>query len=194
MKLTNKDRRALVALGIAVIVWIALRMFLPDGSPKLAVAADPIPTAEKRLARLRQLAATVPGREQALNAVKAELAEREKGLIQAETAPQAQAQLMEIMRRVGKAQTPPVDVRPGELGRITPLGDDYGEVQVNCTLEGRIEELLNYLADLTRQPEILSTRDIRISPTKNKAVSVRLTVSGVVPRRLVPEKKGLGAL
>jgi hypothetical protein len=81
------------------------------------------------------------------------------------------------------------------LGQITRLSDDYGEVQVSVALECRIEELLNLLADLTKQTEALATRDLRVSlmTAKEKILGVRLTVSGLVPRRLVPEKKGLAS-
>jgi hypothetical protein len=196
MTLQKRDKTALVVLAAAVIVWLILQLALPGESPaKPAVTSDSIPAAEKRLARLRQLSGGVPGEEEVLKRVSAELAQRETGIIQAETGPQAQAQLLEIIRRVAKAQTPPLDAKPAELGQITRWSDDYGEVQVSVALECRIEELLNLLADLTKQPEALGTRDLRIAVAnaKEKTLGVRLTVSGVVPRRLVPEKKGLGS-
>jgi hypothetical protein len=60
------------------------------------------------------------------------------------------------------------------------------------TLECRIDELVNLLAALSEQPEIIATDEIRFGSAnaKSKAMPVRLTVSGIVPRRLVPAKKG----
>ena len=54
---------------------------------------------------------------------------------------------------------------------------------------------MNLLADLTHQPELIATNDLRISSAneKQKTLTVRLAVSGLVPKRLVPEKKGLGS-
>ena len=196
MTLRKRDKTALVVLAAAVIVWLLLQLALPGDSPaKLVGTADSIPVAEKRLARLRQLSGGVPGKEEVLKRVSAELAQRETGIIQADTGPQAQAQLLEIIRRVAKAQTPPLDAKSAELGQITRLSDNYGEVQVSVALECRIEELLNLLADLTKQPEALATRDLRVSlmTAKEKILGLRLTVSGLVPRRLVPEKKGLAS-
>ena len=66
---------------------------------------------ERRLTRLRRLAAAVPAREQIDQRVSAELARREAGLISAETAAQAQAQLLQIVRRVAGAQSPPLDIK-----------------------------------------------------------------------------------
>jgi len=196
MTLRKRDKTALLVLAAAVIVWLLLQLALPGDSPaKLVGTADSIPVAEKRLARLRQLAGGVPGKEEVLKRVSAELAQRETGIIQADTGPQAQAQLLEIIRRVAKAQTPPLDAKSAELGQITRLSDDYGEVQVSVALECRIEELVNLLADLTKQPEVLATKEVRVSlaNAKEKTLSPRLTVSGLAPRRLVPEKKGLAS-
>lgn len=196
MTLRKRDKTALVVLAAAVLVWLLLQLALPADTPaKLARSLDSIPVAEKRLARLRQLSGSVPGKEEVLKRVSAELTQRQTGIIQAETGPQAQAQLLEIIRRVAKAQTPPLDAKSAELGQITRLSDDYGEVQVSVALECRIEELVNLLADLTKQPEVLATKEVRVSLAngKEKTLGVRLTVSGLVPRRLVPEKKGLAS-
>jgi len=196
MTLRKRDKTALVVLAAAVLVWLLLQLALPADTPaKLARSLDSIPVAEKRLTRLRQLSGSVPGKEEVLKRVSAELTQRQTGIIQAETGPQAQAQLLEIIRRVAKAQTPPLDAKSAELGQITRLSDDYGEVQVSVALECRIEELVNLLADLTKQPEVLATKEVRVSLAngKEKTLGVRLTVSGLVPRRLVPEKKGLAS-
>ena len=194
MKLQTRDRRALLLLGGAAAAWILMWLLLPGrGEPSAAAPALPVPEAEKRLARLRQLAAGVPGEEQLLQQVTSELAEREKGVIQADTGAQALAQLLEVVRRAAKAQSPPLDIKTAELGQVSRLGEDYGEVQLTVTFESHIEQLLNLLADLTQQPEIVATREMRIgaASAKDKTLGVRLAVAGVVPRRLVPEKRGV---
>lgn len=193
MTLQPRDKRAILLLGGAAAAWLLMWTVLPGrGDSASATPVLPVAQAEQRLARLRQLAAQVPGKEESLKQVTAELAKREKGIIQAETGAQAVAQLLEVVRRVAKAQSPPLDLKTAELGQVAGLGNDYGEVQVTVTFESRIEELLNLLADLTRQPEIVATREMRIAAAnaKEKTLGVRLTVAGVAPRRLVPEKRG----
>ena len=193
MKLQSRDKRALLLLGGASAAWFLMWMLLPKRGASVAVeSALPVSQAEQRLARLRQSAAGVPGKEELLKQVTAELAERDKGVIQAETGAQALAQLLEVVRRAAKAQTPPLDIKSAELGQVARLGGDYGEIQIAVSFEARIEELLNLLAELTRQPEIVATREMRIvtANPKEKTLSVRLAVAAVVPRRLVPEKRG----
>jgi hypothetical protein len=197
--LQDRDKRALIALGavlvLALIFWLATSS--PSSSSAAVVApVESISRDEKRIATLRAGIATVDGKQAVLKQVSAELAEREKGLIPGDTAEQAQAQLLQILRRLVKAQTPPLEVRQSELGQPKSYGDAYARVTVTISIDCRIDELVNLLAALSAQPEIISTDEIRCGAAnaKSKVMPVRLTVSGLVPRRLVPEKKGLPAL
>jgi hypothetical protein len=189
----DRNRRALIALGILAPLFIGYYLFSGDeGTPTVVAAVDTIPAAEKRLARLRQLAASVPGKEQILSQVRGELTAREKALIQADTAPQAQAQLLQILRKVSRAQNPPVDLRNTEMGQAKPFGKDYGEVAVSANFDCGIEQLLNLLADITAQNEAIGTTELRVGAAnpKQKTMPVRLTVSALVRRGVVPEAKG----
>lgn len=193
MKLGQRDKRALILLGAAIVIAVLLRMVLSSGGETAVVApTDSIANAEKRLNRVRALASRVPGSEQLLKQVSAELTEREKGVLQADTTAQVQAQLIEILRRVVKAEAPALEFGGVEMGETTKLGDDYGETRITAPMTCHIEELLNVLAGLSRQPEAVAVSELRIAraDAKKKTLNVRLTVSAVVPRRLVPEKKG----
>jgi hypothetical protein len=125
-----------------------------------------------------------------------ELGEREKGLIAGDTAEQAQAQLLQVIKRVAMQQTPPVEMGQVELGRPRSYGSAYGQVSVSITLTCGIDQLVNFLAALGAQPELTATEEIRFgaSHPKSKTMPVRLTVSGLVAKRLIPQQKGLPRL
>ena len=111
MSLGTLDRRTLLMLlgGLAAIA--ILRFGVYGGNPSTVVASgDSIPLAERRLARMRAVAATVPGKEAVLKQALAELATREKGMLKADTVPQAQAMLQEVIRSVGASPTRPAHV------------------------------------------------------------------------------------
>lgn len=199
MTLQDRDKRALMLLGVSLVLslifWIT-GSSSGSGSAKVVAPVENIGRDEKRVAMLRAAMATVAGKEAVLKQASAELAEREKGLIPGDTAEQAQAQLLQIMRRVMKAQTPPLDIRQSDLGQPRAYGEAYARVTVSVSLDCRIDELVNLLAALSAQPETIATDEIRCGTAnpKSKVMPVRLTVSGLVPRKLVPEKKGLPAL
>jgi hypothetical protein len=199
MTLQDRDKRALLIL--AVVLPVAALIYWTSGSSsagsvKVVAPSETVGRDEKRISVLRTALATVDGKEAVLKQVSTELAEREKGLIPGDTAEQAQAQLLQIMRRLAKAQVPPLDIRQSELGQPRSYGESYARVTVSVSLDCRIDELVNLLAALSAQPEIIATDEIRCTAAnpKSKLMPVRLTVSGLVPRRLVPEKKGIPAL
>ena len=194
MSLQEREKKLLIVGAIVVPLIIGYWALTKDDAIPTAVApvVDNIPAAEMRLRRLRAIAAAVPAQEQALQQANSELATREKGLIQADTAPQAQAQLLQILRKIGKAQTPGIDLRNSEIGPVKAYSDSYGEVTVSLNFEARIEQLVQLLSDITAQKEIIGVNDVRIGSAnpKEKSMPVRLTVSGLVRRELVPDKKG----
>ncbi len=195
MNLTTRDRRALLILGVFLIglmIYVRLSDTAPaEESEPATTAAEAIAAAEKRLARLRQVAAQVPAREEAQKQAVLQLELREKRMLQADTAAQAQAQLLQIVRRVGKAQNPPVEIRAGEFGPVRPFGEAYGEVPVTVTMECAIEQMLNIMTELTAQPELVAANDLRVysANQKQKTVNVRLSLTAAVARRLVPDRK-----
>jgi hypothetical protein len=195
VNISERDRRALVVLGAGLAAAAVLYFISPNnggttGVPAPAVNRDNIALAQQRLTRLRQIAATVPAREAVLKQTAADLADRERGMIQADTAPQAQAALLEIARRLGKDEQ--IDLRGGDFGAPKAYGD-YGLVYATVIFDCHVEQLVNFLADLSREPEIIVPSEERITSgnPKEKTVGVRMLLAGVVAKKLVPQKKGL---
>ncbi len=192
MTLTQRDRRALILFGAGLLAVLVLRFGVyRDRQTAVVEAKDSVLLAENRLTRLRQAEAAVPVKEVLFKRLSADVAQREKGVIHVPTAQQAQAHLLETIRRVGKNEG--IDVRGGEFPELRALGEEYGEAAVSVNFECRIEQFVNFLAALTKEPELVATNEIRVSSAnpKEKTVSVRLTLAGVVPRNLVPVKRGL---
>jgi hypothetical protein len=184
-------RRALAFGAVSLVLGLIVRLW-PDNSQPAVVAptADIVAAAEKRLQHARDVAALVPGKEQIQKRAEAALAQREKGLLIADTAPQAQAQLVQILRAIGEAETPPVEIRSESFG-INPLGNDYGAASAGVVFDCRIDQLVNMLAAVTARPEMVSATELHVNATanKDKRITVRMTISAVVPRKLVPGRR-----
>lgn len=187
MTLGSRDLRALLILGVTA-AGVAIYMTRPVG-PVVVSSDSTVPAAEMRLDRLRRIAATVPAKEAVLQQAQSELDQREVNVLHSNTAPEAQAQLLATARRLATQEK--IDLRSAEFGQPKPLGDRYGEVTAATTFECHIEQFVNFMAALSRESDLIAPSEIRINTTSNqKSIVVRMVLAGVVPRKLVPEKKG----
>ena len=198
MTLTDRDKRALAVLGVALVVSLAVYFWPQSGqTTEVVEAAASVEAAEKRLEQVRRLAAQLPAREKQLEAWRQELARWEAGLIRAETGQQAQAEVVQILREIASRQAPPLEFASVDIGTIRALDQEkrYGEALVSVTFDCPIEQLINLLADLEARPEAVVTDELRLSVAKRdrKLLHVRLRVAGLVPGSLIPERKGVGA-
>ena len=148
MNLSERDRRALLLLaaGLAVFFIVYLATGSSGSGTQVVQPVQSVERVQKQLETLRKTAATLPARQEIHKKVAAELADREKGLIQADTAAQAQARLLQILREVAKNQNPQLDIRQTELGQARAFGDSYGQVPVSITLDCRTDQLVNFMA------------------------------------------------
>jgi hypothetical protein len=199
MNMSPKFRRfvytSLVGLVLGAIYDYWQSLSSAPAAVAVAASVDSVSLAERQLAKLRDAAATVPQKQEILKQVSGELAAREKGIIIADTAQQAQSQIIQILRKLGHDENPRVEMRSQEFGAVRALNDIYGEVLVTVQIDCGIDQLVNILVGLSARPELVATNELRVTSAnaKDKMIGVRLTVSGVVPRRLVPGKKGAGA-
>ncbi len=206
MTLSARDQKllglwvVLMALGYWFLRSDGLSLPLPSSAKR-----ETVDMAEQRLARLKDIAATAPAKQEILKKVNAELATREQSLIRAETVPQAQAQMITALREVLSLETPILDIRSTDMLPVEPFGDatsgvSYGITPVRFQFECRMAQLVNVLAGLAARPQLIGTRDFQIlaSNPKEKTVRVSLTIVGVVPKELVPakdrDKKGVAGL
>lgn len=194
MTIGNLDRRSRATLLLSAALLVpaaAWRFGLFGGSDMATVpAAEAIPVAEKRLESLRVKAASLSEKEARLRQAQAELATREKGILKADTKAQAQAQLIELLQSIANANG--IEVRGVERMSESVVSGDYGEVSVDVAFVCGIDQLVNLMAALADQPQILAINELRVNGgnDKKKVIQVHLSVGAVVARKLLPEKKG----
>ena len=195
MNVGSFDRKIAIRFGAGLAVVLLLKFVVfADRTPAVVGAVENVPAAEARLKRVREIAATVSVREAFAKQALGELESREKGILKADTAAQAQALIQDRLHRVGQANG--IDIRGLEDQRIKPLGSDYGQASVAVRFTCNIEQLVNFLAALANEPELFSTEEINVtgSTDKNKPIQVRLTLAGVVTKKIAQKKKPGGAL
>lgn len=194
MTVGSLDKRTGLGLlaGLAVILVLRFVVMSGDSTGTVVSAAESIDQAKKRLERIRQVAATVPGKETVMKAETDSVQMLEKGVFKTATESEARAQLLEMVNEVAK--TNGIQTRGMDEYHSKPVSNDYGEVTVSVSFNCDVVQLVNFLAGLASQDQILATNDIHISggTDKKKILQVRVSVSGLVPRKLLAaEKKGL---
>ena len=190
--LSQRDRRALAWLAVSAALFLGYRLVSDRSSSEVVAGVDSVPLAERRLNSLRAIDAALPAREAELKQVETELAAREKSILTDNTAAQAQARLLEVARRVGNANG--IEIRGGDFLTPKTMGDVYGEVLARVAFTCTIDKFVNFFADLSREPDLLAPSELVVNSQdqKTKTLSVRMVLSGIVPRKIVPEKKGYG--
>ncbi len=183
--MSQRDRRALLLLGAALVVFLVLQFGVLPRSGAGPESSTPVGVLEKRLARLQQVERQKPRAAAAAEAASRDLAEVEKGLLKAATPAQASAEMQQLLRDLLRGQG--MNMQSSEFGAIRPAGEDYAQVPLTVNFNCGIEQWINFMAALRNAPQVLSTVEVRLAnaDTRNKTVQVRMIVAGYIPASLV---------
>lgn len=192
MTISDRDKRAIKILLLTVVpglIWLVWPSSDSSVKPAAQAVSNSREGLEVQLQRLRAKEARIPEKEGLLKDVQGQLSAREKGLIVADTLPQAQAMLVQSVRQVARQEG--FELRNVSIAQPSIYGGEYGQIAVQITAECGIDQVTNFLADITKRPELMATEEMRINlgNPKNKTLQFAVTVSGLVPKRLVPEKR-----
>lgn len=188
MPVSDRDRRALLFLGIAFVLFLLLQtdwILPPPGA-----AASALGSVEAEQNKLL-LAQTQVRQEPLLSAEYRSLKSLEESLedrlLESETAALAQAEMRE---RVGELlEDAGISMRASRFTNVEAEGEDFAQVPLIVDFTCDVTRFVNLLADIANAQEILSTREIKVSLAnpKTKAVRVELTISGYLPITSTPE-------
>ena len=188
MPVTDRDRRALMFLGITFVLFLLLQtdwILPPQGAT--ASTSGSIEAEQNKLllaqAQVRQ-EPLLSAEYQSLSSLEESLEDR---LLESETAALAQAEMRE---RVGELlEGAGISMRASRFKTVEAEGEDFAQVPLIVDFSCDITRFVNLLADIANARELLSTREIKVSSAnpKTKTVRVELTVSGYMPIDRAPE-------
>lgn len=188
MPVSDRDRRALLFLGIAFVLFLLLQTDWILPPPGAAVSSLGSVEAEQNKLLLAQ---TQVRQEPLLSAEYRSLKSLEESLedrlLESETAALAQAEMRE---RVGELlEDAGISMRASRFTNVEAEGEDFAQVPLIVDFTCDVTRFVNLLADIANAQEILSTREIKVSLAnrKTKAVRVELTISGYLPITSTPE-------
>ena len=188
MPVSDRDRRALLFLGIAFVLFLLLQTDWILPAP--GASASDLGSVEAEQNKLL-LAQTQVRQEPLLSAEYRSLKSLEESLedrlLESETAALAQAEMRE---RVGELlEGAGISMRASRFTNVEAEGEDFAQVPLIVDFTCDVTRFVNLLADIANAQEILSTREIKVSSAnpKTKAVRVELTISGYLPITSTPE-------
>ena len=188
MPVSDRDRRALMFLGIAFVLFLLLQTDWILPAPNATASMPGSIEAEQNKLLLAQ---TQVRQEPLLSAEYRSLRSLEESLedrlLESETAALAQAEMRE---RVGELlEGAGISMRASRFTSVKAEGEDFAQVPLIVDFTCDVTRFVNLLADIANAQELLSTREIKVSSVnpKTKAVRVELTVSGYLPIARTPE-------
>jgi Tfp pilus assembly protein PilO len=185
--MSTRDRRALLLLSGAVVLFALLQfdVILPGGAGTMTAA--PVAAVEEELLTAQVAARQRPLTDAELNAARATLENAEKRLLLSETAALASAEMREIVGKILEAEGIKMDA--SQFGRAELEGDHYTQIPLVVRFNCAIEQVVNLMAAIGNAGPLLTTRQVRISPSKSetKTVAVQITVAGYLPVSRTPE-------
>lgn len=188
MPVSGRDRRALLFLGIAFVLFLLLQTDWILPAPDATASTSGSIEAERNKLLLAQTQVRqeplLSAEYRSLKSLEESLEER---LLESETAALAQAEMRE---RVGELlEGAGISMRASRFTNVEAEGEDFAQVPLIVDFTCDITRFVNLLADIANAQELLSTREIKVSSAnpKTKAVRVELTVSGYLPITRTPE-------
>ena len=197
--MTERDKKALIGLGIAVVLFLLLQTDMPlPGLGGGATGAASVEAAEQKLRLTRARAGRAPLVEAVAKSARESLEGLEKGLLESQNAALAKAEMRQIVEDLLRAEGIAMD--SAGFAAVEREGEHYATVPIVIDVSCRIEQFVNWLAAVGNAPKLLATRTIRVGSVnkETKAVKARVTVAGFLPVARTPEliedESGLGGL
>ena len=187
--LSQRDRRALIMLGVAVALFLVLQldMFAPSAASGPAASDAALDALEQRLQLAQIQARQRPLTEAELSAAQRRLERVESRLLESADPALAQAEMRSLVGQLLDAEGIPL--RSSRFSPVKLEQDRYAQVPLVVEFTCGIEQMVNFMAAIANSSRLLATRDIRIRPDKPevKSIAVTMTVAGFLPMDRAPE-------
>ena len=183
MKLGERDKKFLMVLGLAAVVFVLLNYVLLPWSDRFMDSGEQLTLAEKKLRSEKELIASAPQVRSQLTTLQTRLDQEEKRLLPVSDANQAGAQLQDWLAQRAAEQR--VEVQRSDFLAVTPVADLYTKVPVRLELNGTITQIVQFMNVVTRGERMVSVDELHINSMgvdKEKHVHCQVVISSLMPR------------
>ena len=197
IEMRGRDRRALVLLGLAVVVYLAISNLALPAYDRIKSGADTVANKEDELRKYRGALVSQQHYTQLLAQVKSSLEEGEGRLVRGDNPSLASVELQTIVEDAAKKFSIPLGQR--SMSAAKKKTDYFNEISMTLSFDGTPNQLTSLLAELRGAPKFVTVKSLQVAPvalateapTKGelrKTVRVSLTVSALlaIPQTAAP--------
>ena len=180
MEISQRDKRALWAVGVALTLFASFRFAIFPAWDFLQEASANLPDRQKTLEKYREVIQAAELRRAEISSLEARLREAEAGLLASETPDLAFAEMQLLVQQLTAAQS--IEIRSSAFLPVKPLEDDYLQVPLRLQFQCSLDQLASFLEEIGRGPKRLAISNLALQTAnaREKLISVNMNVAGIM--------------
>jgi hypothetical protein len=189
IEIRERDRRALLSLGIAVVLYLVLSLIIFPAVDMLRGGAQTASDGELELMKYRRALARKGHYTQLIEQATRSVSEAESRLISGSNPSIASVELQTIVEEAARK----VEIPLGQRSMSTPRRKDefYNEITMTLGFECTLNQLTAFLSEIRSAPKFITVRTAQVSPVQvvqaapanadlKKTVRVNLTLAAIL--------------
>jgi Tfp pilus assembly protein PilO len=181
MKLTQRDRRALLFLGGSAVLFLFLNYVAVPWGEKFITSGDALKIAEKKLRHQKEMLVSAPQVEIQVKTLQGRLNVEEQKLLNGADRSQASAQLQQWIAQ--RAAEQKLELLRTDFIDAVPYADDYLRVPVRLEMIGPITQVVQFINAVTHGDRIVAVDELNVNSgyiDKEKKVRCTMVVSALM--------------
>jgi len=198
-EIRERDRRGLLALGIAAIVYVLLSYAVIPSFERLGAAGENAAVKEDQLMRYRRALARKGHYAQMLEQARKSVTEAEARLIRGDNPSLASVELQTTVEEAAKKFE--IQLGPRNMSPARKKDDFFNELTMTVSFECTPNQLVMFLSEIRSAPKFITVRNKQVAPVRPlheapkdddfvKTVRVNLTLAAILSSPPVAASKG----
>ena len=186
----QRDRRAILLLGGAAIIYAALSFGVFPAFDSLKEASSRVSEKEDQLKKYRRAVIRKGNYTQLLEQARKNMAEAETRFIRGDNPTLASVELQSIVEQAAKKVG--LDLNQRTVSPARKKDDSFNEITMTLALEATPSQIFGFLAEIRNEPKFVIIRNAQIAPTQvlteapkkgdfMKTIRANLTICALIP-------------
>ncbi len=186
----ERDRRAILLLGGAAIIYAALSFGVFPAFDSLKEASSRVSEKEDQLKKYRRAVIRKGNYTQLLEQARKNMAEAETRFIRGDNPTLASVELQSIVEQAAKKVG--LDLNQRTVSPARKKDDSFNEITMTLALEATPSQIFGFLAEIRNEPKFVIIRNAQIAPTQvlteapkkgdfMKTIRANLAIGALIP-------------